>query len=81
MFEQGDVEVGERRARRRLDVTSALELPVAAADEQDRQVQRDVAVALAHAGAVEDGDVIEQRAVAVGRLLHLLDEVREQRTW
>ena len=47
-------------------------------DHQHRQVLVRVAVAVAQAAAVDDHRVVEQRAVAVGRVLHLLDEPGEQ---
>ena len=50
----------------------------AAADHQHRQILVRMAVAVAQAAAVDDERVIEQRAVAVGRVLHLVDEAREQ---
>ena len=72
-------EIRHRRVRRVDEVPSALELAAAAAGEDRRQVDRRVVVAVAHAGAVHHDRLIEQRAVAVGRVLHLLEEIAEQR--
>ena len=55
--------------------TRAAEL----AEQHARQVRVLVQVAVAHAAAVDEQALIEQRAVAVGRRAHLLGEVAEQR--
>ena len=51
-----------------------LRLPGAAAGQNDRDVDRRVAVAVGDAGAVHQRHVVEQRAVAVGRRLQLLQK-------
>ena len=77
LVEQRQVQIRQRRAFGGIaEVTSALQLAGAAAGQQDRQVVRIVRVAVAHAGAVDQRDVIEQRAVAVGRRLQLLEVSR-----
>src|SRR5436305_7973219 len=69
-------EVREGRFLLLLDVPVALDRPAEAARKQRRDVDARVLVALAHAAAVEDQRVIEQRAVAVGRGLELREELR-----
>ena len=66
-----------RRVRRVAQVAAALQLARRAAGEDDRQRIEVVLVAVAQAAAVEHHRVIEQRAVAVGRRLQLLEEVAE----
>ncbi len=51
----------------------------AAAGDEDRQVLVVVEARVAHAAAVENQRVVEQRAVAVRSVAHPLEEVREQR--
>ena len=74
------MEVGERRAPVLgiADVAPPRELPRRAAEEHDRQVVGRVGVAVAHARAVHQDHVVEQRAVAVGRRPQLLDEAGEE---
>ena len=70
------------RHRRRVGaphVAPAVEGAGPAAREQDGQVLGRVPVAVAEAAAVEQRHVVEQRAVAVGRRLEPVQEVREQR--
>src|SRR6185503_1412881 len=61
-----------------LDVVAALEAPARVAGEQHRQIQMVVHVAVAHAAAVDEQRVLEQVAVAVGRVLQPLQELGEQ---
>ena len=60
-------------------MTSALHAPCCAADDEVRQREVIVRVAVAHVAAVEQHRVVEQRAVAVGRVLQLLQELAELR--
>ena len=55
----------------------ALELTRRAAHQNVRHIVVQVLVGIAHVGPVEDQRVVEQRAVAIRRLLQLVDEVRE----
>src|SRR5579872_5175281 len=55
----------------------ALEASTGAAYQDVRNVVVQVLVGVAHVGAVEDQRVIQQRAVAVRRLLHLVGQVRQ----
>src|SRR5262245_34039014 len=61
--EHGDEQVGHRRVVLVLQVPSALHLPSRAADDEVRQREMIVGVAVAHVAAVEEQRVIEQRAV------------------
>ena len=55
----------------------ARQLPGRAAGQHNRQRAEIVLVAVAERAAIQHQRVIEQRAVAVGRRLQLLEEVRE----
>ena len=55
-------------------MTPCLQFPVRVPEDDAWQVEWVVAVRLAEARAVEDDHVIEQRAVAVRRLLQLLED-------
>ena len=72
------IQVRQRRARRIPQVPAALELSGATAQQDDRQTVDVVHVAVAHPAAVEERQVIEQRAVAVRRRLQLFQVVGEQ---
>ncbi len=52
-----------------------FELSGRSADQDVRHVVVQVLVGVAHVGPVEDQRVVEQSAVAIGRLLQLVDEV------
>ena len=69
--------VGQRRPFRQPHVPPALDGAAPAAGEDDGQVEGVVRVAVPHARAVDDRRVIEQRAIAVLRRGHLLEEARE----
>ena len=69
--------VGQRRALRQPDVPVAPQRPGPGAGHDDRQVERVVRVAVAHAGPVDDHRLIEQRPVAVRRRPQLLQEAPE----
>ena len=56
---------------------AGLDRPVALARQQDRQVVVGVGVAVADAAAVDDHAVVEQRAVALGDRLQLLEQVSQ----
>ena len=55
--------------------------PGGAAGDQNRQVHVVVDVGIAHAAAVEEQPVVEERAVAFGRRLQLLEEYANSDTW
>src|SRR3954469_2307372 len=76
--QQADEEVGHRRVLRRANVLAALVLAAATTRDEDRKVGVIVLIAVAEAAAVEDERMIQQGAVAVGRLLQLVQEVREE---
>ena len=56
---------------------AALKLTRRAADQNVRHIVMQVLVGIAHVGAVENQRMIQQRAVAVGRVLQLVDEIRQ----
>ena len=60
------------------EVPIAVDAEAPSADHEERQVDVCVRVRIAQAGAVEEQRVIEQRAVAVGRRLQLVEEPGEQ---
>ena len=62
------------------DVAPCFE-SAAAAGKQNRQIVVIVAVAIADAAAVNDHGVIKERAIAIGRGFHLLQEVGELLMW
>ena len=80
LVQHGQEEVRHRGlvGDREREVTTALERTAGAARDQARQVHVVVDVAVAQAAAVENHRVIEQRAVAVVRVAHSLQEVAEQ---
>ena len=61
------------------DVPTALQAGGGAARDHDRQILVIVQAGVAHAAAVQIERMIEERAVTVRRVLHALEEVREQR--
>ena len=65
------------RVVREHHVTVSLERAVDAADENHRHLLVRVPMRIAHVAALVDQHVIEHRAVAVGHVLQLLDEVRQ----
>ena len=69
--------VGQRRPLRQPHVPPALDGAAPAAGEDDGQVEGVVRVAVPHARAVDHRRVVEQRAVAVLRRRHLLEEAPE----
>ena len=78
-FEECQVKVGERRGLGVLNVAASFELARRAAGDQDRQVDMVVDVGVAHAAAIEQEHMVEQRAVAFGRGFELLEEISEER--
>ena len=54
-----------------------LELAGGAARNENRQRVVIVLIAIAHAAAVEDRGMVQQIAVAIGRLLELVEKVRK----
>ena len=79
LVEQRQVEIRQRRRILESDVPAALEARASPAGHHDRQVRVIVDVGIAHAAAQQIERVVEQRAVAIGRRLQLLDQIREQR--
>src|SRR4030095_8969838 len=71
-IEQREVEIRHRRVGRVHDMTPWPQA-TALADHGHGQIVVRVPVAVAQAAAVDDDRVIEERAVTVGGLLHLLD--------
>src|SRR5688572_3368951 len=78
-IEQRDMQVGERRPFPGSDVSTALQAGGGAARDQDRQILVIMKAGVTHAAAVQIERMIEERAVTVRRVLHALEEVREQR--
>ena len=58
-------------------MTVAFQLPVRRPGQHDRQIVVRVNVRFADAAAEQHERVVEQRAVAVGRVLQLLEQIRE----
>ena len=71
-------QIRERRAVGGADVPAAFEPAGAAAREQHRQRVVIVLIRIRHAAAVHDQRVIEQAAVAVGRVGELAQEIRDR---
>src|SRR3954449_7679763 len=71
LVKEAQMQVRKRNFLSRADVTPTLETPRAAAREQDWKRVVVVNVAVAHTAAPHQHRVIEQRALAVRRLLHL----------
>src|SRR5262245_22345350 len=74
--EQGRPEIRQRRTRRESQMTSTPYL-TASACEQKGEIVVIVKIAVADARPVNDHRVIQQRAVAVGRRPHFLEELRK----
>ena len=70
--------VRHRRAIGRLHVQIALEVAVGAAGQEQRAALVIVDVRVAHWRAVDDEAPVEQVAVAIRRVLQLLEEIRHQ---
>src|ERR1017187_10389880 len=79
LFEQREVEVGERRRLLLADVAPAPHLAGRAAGDEDRQVRMVVEVGVAHAAAVEVERMVQERAISLGRCLQLREELGKQR--
>ena len=60
-------------------MTPALELASSSTGHDDRQIRVVVDVGIAHSAAKHVERVVEQRPIAVRRLVQLLDEIRKQR--
>src|SRR5687767_8416739 len=73
LVEHRDQQVGHRRVIRIPQVTPALHPARRAADDEVRQREVIVGVAVAHVAAVEQHGVVEDRAVAVRYVLQLLE--------
>ena len=77
-FEQREVEIGQRRGFGIFDVTAALDPAGAAAGDDNRQIDVVVHVRIAHAAAVQNQRVIQQRPLAIRRRVETLQELAEQ---
>src|SRR6186713_2397742 len=77
--EQRQMEIRQRCRVLVSDVATALEPRASSTRDHDRQIRVIVNVGIPHAAAEQIERVIEQRAIAIGRRLELLDEIREQR--
>src|SRR5262245_39994346 len=73
------MQVRDGRVARKTQMTGTLETPGAPAREHDRQIVGRVGIAVAHAATVDDGDVVEEGALAIGGLAEAFEEVRELR--
>src|SRR6185503_3166626 len=78
VIEHGHEQVGHRRVRCVVEAVAGLELAVQLARQQDGQVLVTMKVSVAHAAAKQNRAVVEQRAVAVRRVAHPLQEVVEE---
>ena len=78
-IEHVEEEVVQRRLLRVHEMAVALDLAVRIAAQHNRQIVVRVNVRLAQAAAEHGDRMIEQRAVAVGRVLQPLHQVREER--
>src|ERR1043166_8676638 len=74
----GPQQVGHRRVIRIPQMPSTLDAPVRRAHHEVREREVIVRVAVAHVAAVQDHRVVEQRAVAVGRVLQPIEEMLEE---
>ena len=70
--------VGQRRAVGRLQMQAALQRAAGAAGHEERHPLVVVQVGVAHRRSVDQQRVVQQRAVAVRRVLQLLEQVRHQ---
>src|SRR5882672_2040204 len=77
LIEHRQQEIRHRRVIFIFQVASAFQAALASADQQIRQWEVVMRVAIAHVAAIEQHGVIEQRAIAVGRLVQLVDELTE----
>src|SRR5205823_8805047 len=66
---------GGHRLPVEMDVSSALEFPVQAADEEMRHVIVLVLIGIAHVGAMDNQAMIQKRAVAVGRNFQFVGQI------
>ena len=73
-----DEHVRHRRPVGRLEVEPALQLPAGLAGQEQRASLVVVQIRIAHRRPVDDQRVVEQTAVAVGRPLQPLEEIRHQ---
>ena len=71
------MEVRQRRFVREPQVTATLDLTGPTARQQDRQIVMEVCVAVAHAGAIHEEGMVQQRAIAVCGRTESLQEMRE----
>ena len=65
LIQQREVEVRQRSVVES-DMPAAFQVSGAASRQDHRDVDRRVAVAIGHPGAVHHGHVVQQRAVAIG---------------
>ena len=79
LVEQRQVQVGQRRRLGEADVAAASHSARGAAGDEDRQVVVVVQVGVAHAAAVQEERMVQQRAVAFRRGPQLGEELGEQR--
>src|SRR5262249_54121673 len=77
--EQRQVQVGQRRRFGEADVPAALHLPGGAAGDEDRKVVVGMPVGVAHAAAVQQERVVQERSVALEGAPHFRQERRSQR--
>src|SRR5438477_5344140 len=78
LVEHRQMQIRQRRTGGIAKMTPARELAGSATHQQDREVVRIVRVAVTHAGAVDERDMIEQGTVAVGSRVQPVQEVPEQ---
>src|SRR5262249_4555223 len=75
-MQQGQQHVGHRRAVGRLDMQVALQRAAGVARQEERHALVIVNVRIAHRRAVQHQGVVEEGALAVARVLQLLEQIR-----
>ena len=80
LIEKRDVQIGQRRSFRINDVTAAFNRSGATADDDRRQWAVCMAIAVAETGPKQDDHMVEQRPIAVGNRLQLVEIRREEET-
>src|SRR5712671_1871265 len=71
------VEVRQRRALRITNIATALDARGLAANQRNREIVVEMRIAVADAGPIQEQCVVEHRAVALGQLRQLVDQIRE----
>ena len=75
VFQNGHVEVGQRRSLRVTNIATALDARGLPANQRNRQIVVEMRIAVADAGTVQEQCVVEHRAVALGQLRKPVDQI------